>query len=100
MQILARNRHELYLSVALFIGSFIVAHVCDCAEGAGQVLIVLVATFRVMALLCVVNALADQRRMLPAVRVLSVPWLLFLVYFTAVAIWQCIRFEPYIPSDR
>jgi hypothetical protein len=100
MQIFAQNRHELFLSAAMFLASFLVAHIYDYAEGAGRMLIVVVVGFRFMALLSATNAFADQRRMLPGVRVLCVPWFLCVLYFTGVAIWQCIRFEPYIPSDR
>ena len=100
MQILTRNRAELYWSAALLFGSLIAGHIFDYSKGVWQVMIVVVACFRFMALLCVVNAIADQKRMLPIERVLSVPWLLFVVYFTITAVWQCIRFEPYIPWDR
>ena len=100
MQILARNRYELYLSVGLVLASFIAHRIYGYAEGAGQALIIFVAGLRFLALLCVANALADQRRMSPFQRVVSVPWLLLILYFTAVAVWECITFHPYIPADR
>ena len=96
MTIIAKNRRELYWSVVLFLLGLFIGHtIYDSPQQPVQLAIS--TGFRFAALLCLVNALADSRRLYSVERILAVPWLVVLIYYCATAVWQCVHYHPMYP---
>ena len=94
MRVFAKNRYELYASFFIVVIAFLfTAHF---PRGIYDFLIL--AGSRVLALLCVVNAFLDMRRMSLMERAITIPWFVFLIYSAPATVWQVAHVQHF--ADR
>jgi len=96
LRIIAKNHRELYWSAGLYgLSLYIGCTLYDAPMEPFQ--LALFTGCRFAALLCLVNALADSRRLRPVERIIAVPWLFVLLFYCASAVWQCFHYHPTYP---